>query len=414
MILDNLRIALHHLSCNKNRTIYTTVISFILGFLLLFLAIIDISIRVDGDKLSQDMYYEKMNDIYFDNNIDCNLLVQNTNLNISVFLDKNDAEKVIDEINNGNIYVDYYSINLTYINGSFEFNENHYNSVKCIDIDKYNFKLVNNNKTDKTKYLFVSDKFSKENNLNAGDVIKFKSDKTGNIFELEVVDIFISSEKEYDDLLFDISAINNNMFGITSFNIQINKNNNVKDTIKFNSNLVDNYKSMNEDYYYGCNNYSMYLKIQIFTNIFFYIVLVFLVIVMLLSIGIISNSILVLLDLNKSKIGLLRVIGIRNKDLLLILLFEIIMTVLFGLILSIILIYSFSFVLKNINMNIFNILYSFLDQKILLKYDVYLINDFYISILLISFLLLILILFLYKRIKNVIRINPVLLLRRDE
>ncbi len=428
MLIENFKIALHHLLSNKTRTIYISLISCILGFLSLFLLIMDISVRVNGDKLSEDMYYNKISNVENENNsILCNFYAESKYLNQIEYIEKKDVLTISDYINENDKYVDNYSIYLSFYDGLFEIlhdnndsNNKMYNSgIQCYDIKKCindnKIVLKNNNSPSDKLYLYVSEKYADKYNLKVSDKLKFQSVDKENIFEFEIVDIYSDFYDNYADVLFDVNALNDNIrFGVSSVSIKINKNNDVKDTIRFNKDLIDNYKSLNNKYYYGCDNYNMYLKIQVYTNIFFYLVLIFIVIVALLSILLISNSILVLLDLNKDKMGILKSLGLKNKDSLFIIIFEILATTILGFIVSIIFIYSFSYFIGIINTNIFKVLYSFIDSNTLLNFNIQLYNQFYILVVFVVIILLFLILFSYKNIRYIMKKSPILLLRRDE
>jgi len=399
MFISNLKFSLHHLKVNIGRTIYAIFISFLLSFLSLFLLIIDISMKYNGDHLAEDRYM-------YGDTIGAGVQILSIGQEVS-YLNKGKAKLLIDYINDNDKYI---------YDAYYAFSFKNKASLTAVNINKYGDKLKNKNLPTSDSFTYISEKYSTLTNKNIGDTIEsvYVINDIEYKYNFVIRDIIVDSSFE---IIQDISVIDNkdiyfDNMEMFSANIGITTKNDFNDTLKFNRELVAYLKNLNGGINKTfCDKLSEYEKTIMTTNIFFYVTLLLTIVVVLLSISIISNSSIIMLDLNKKNYGLLKVLGLKNKDSIMIMIFEILITLIFGMILGIIAIYSFMPVIKIIFNNMWQVIYSFIDISYLLEYNITITNGFYIPIIFIIIVVIFMILVSINNIKKILSRDSLMVIK---
>ena len=417
MIIEDLKIAIHQIFNNKIKTLFNVFLSFMLGSLTLFLLFVGISVKIDGYKVSEEYYYsEGYIDVSLSYSSSTSPIKYNDNL----------VKEIFDKISGYDDYIDSY---YTYIGSKFN---NYINRYPVYDINHMKNKglleLKYSNIPSSGEYVYVNEGYARINNLNKGDKVTIKYvDGAGDQREEYSYDFIIADMHNLlSPFIFDKSIFNieknldffNNLYISGFISARLNTKNDIEDTLKINRELVNFFNNTRNDEL-GIQTRGICEKLERFDNnnfiinLFFYADIVFAIISVFLSIGIIGNAISVLLDVNKKTLGLNKALGMKNKDVLLILMFEVLISILFGLILSIIFVLSLNKFMELIIGRIMNVLLlpcGLVEEGRI--YDV--ITPFYVPFIMIVLISIFILALSYKNIKKALYGNPIILIKKED
>ena len=422
MIIEDLKIAIHQIFNNKIKTLFNVFLSFMLGSLTLFLLFVGISVKIDGYNVSKEYYYSE-------DKISISLLNLGTTSAIK-YNDKYSVE-IFDKLASYDDYYDDY-IDEYYTNIGSMYNENLISRYPVYDVNHMSnkglLKLKYSNIPSLGEYVYVNESYAKSNNLDKGDKITIKyesgikNNKVEYVYDFTIADIHdMKTTFIFDKSIFNVkndSDFFNNLYISGYINLKLNTKNDIDDTLKINRELVNYFNNTRNDEL-GiqtrgiCEQLERFDNNNFIINLFFYADIVFAIISLFLSIGIIGNAISVLLDVNKKTLGLNKALGMKNKDVLYILMFEVLISILFGLILSIILVLSLNKFMELIIGRIMNVLllpYGLVEEGRI--YDV--ITPFYVPFIMIVLISIFILALSYKNIKKALYGNPIILIKKED
>ncbi len=400
MFINDFKIATRHLKKNYLRFIYNLFLSMVLCFLSLSIITTIITIKINGDNLSHDRYY-------MDENISLSAKTYSGGFSKKELFE---IDNYLKENNKYTLLFDFLATTDSSIDAFVICDINY-----CVN--KGIIKLKNNNLPN-TNYLYISYNYAKENNLNVGDTITrdfyFKKEKYSISFE--IADIF---EGNASDVIFDISILNDNntilqKLDIFMINIIINKDNDINDTINFQMELNRKLSKFNdENVEIKSTRFDEYSRIKMMTNVFFYVTLIFVIIIIILVTSIISHSSLIMIDLDKKSFALYKTLGMKNKDVSIIVLIEILLSFILGQLISILLFYGISNAIYKYLTKMYASLYNFIEKTYLDNYNIIMYNSFYIPLIYTFVITFALSIFSYNSIKKLFKKNTISLLNRE-
>ncbi len=417
MILDNISFSFHLIKNNKSKSILNAVISFMISFLVLFLLFIGISVKINGVRIAEDVFYS-------DKKVEIDKLSSDSEY-YKKYNDNNYYE-IFNSLEKYNDVIDDYYVEFKYKSGFLYNSYPIYNVNFLLENKKIELKYDSMNKLD--AYVYVNLKYANKYSIDVGDSLTIPLSNDGRIsYDFIVANIFEDKTDLNNDILFDYSFfknntnddIINNLFISKHLHIDINKNKDVSYTIiktKEIISIVNSFETSNSDYIAKSNQLDNYNNIILAIDILFYVLLTFIIIILLMTIGIISNLVNVLLDVNKKSIGLYKVLGMKNKDICLTLAIEIIIVFIIGFISSIIMEYSLTTFNQFVLNKIMNTILLMFDKYTLdlekLSYELYM--PFYVPMILIVLLSLLMLLFSWSNIKKIVHCNPISLVKKGE
>lgn len=384
---DRYKISLHNIKNNKSRSILTTIIVYIISLLIMTILCIGISFSNNMTAIVKE-YYQTSNEPI---QVEINLFQATTDGKI---FNKEVYQNVNQKILNHQSIIDYAIYRNDYgskvaIN-DYRFPMNYYYEI----IEGSNVSSFDSN----TNSVLVSSTYANEyynqtgNKLNPGDIIQYELDysilanggynyipKTKNLslqvkgfYKLKEMDInnygyYAQPLKESTDLIIDIGYLFNNIddFYIQSATYYYT----VTKTNFSNSELTDKLDAFVKDLSSVLPKYSdrdtimcSALTDMKMTNTIGLVIIgiaAFLCLVLiLLSIGSLANTIMISVDKNKKFIGLLKALGLNEKDLKSTIKLESITTIVSGIILAFLTIFAFKNVLSNLNLMLINTMFS--------------------------------------------------------
>ena len=357
MILEELKIALKQIFIHKNRAIYIFILSFFLGLLTIILSILSISIKNNGKDIayknyeSKDVYYAKF-DTYSD---DTDGITKNNFNNIIDYI--NIYSK---EVNLCTLHIKFLDINFGYISDlSLLENKGHITINEKANLSN-------------EKYVYLEKNYAIANNYNIGDeYIVTKEIENVGVFTYKykigaIYTINTNIVSSYN-IIFDKNAFNENAndFSLNFVSIQFEKNIDVKRIVDVNEKIIDYFIKLNNGGLKITSTYKYYSDVVFFTDLFFYITLALTILLLVTTIAILSNSINILIDVNKDYLGLLRIVGANNKIVRNIIIFELLIIVFSALLLSYVIFYSITPLIDLVFNKLLYSIFYFVDAKLL-------------------------------------------------
>ena len=404
MILSEIKIALRQVLIHKSRAIYIFLLSFFLGFLTIFLSIMSISIKINGTDIaymnyeSKDSYYAKFVCAKLDN--------------YSSFYLKNNYDEIINELNNYNNYIYYYKI---YVN----YGEKYFGTMSDVDLLENNKYISFDDRLDKLdndKYVYLEKNYADDLNLKSGDIFEyiFKLNSGSSItFNFKVAGVFnyLIEDKDNSNIILDKSVLlKSKDYSNGQVKIVFNKNSAIKDIISVNEKIIDYFNLSNDGNVNVYSTYKYYGDVITYTNIFFYISLLVIIILIISAVAILVNSINVLLDINKEFLGLMKVLGAKNKKIRNIIVYEIGFIVGLGLLLSLVMFDVLTYINKMVFIGLIYSIFYYIDANILNSCSMSCYG--YLPIVVLIIIMVIIILLSVRSIKKVLYGNAISMLRR--
>ncbi len=182
---------------------------------------------------------------------------------------------------------------------------------------------------------------------------------TQNVFsENSVEDLKVTINKTIDDYDYNLSlGLDNHLILINySLTNEDNTNDMIDKFIVLYKNLDKMYPTIIENYnsvqWVSSDSLSSLLKAKNSSLVIILVTIIVCILSLIATIGIIINSILISIDQNKTSFGILKALGINEKDSFEILLIEIIMNIVIGIIISSIIIFLLSKVLSSLSLKL--------------------------------------------------------------
>lgn len=382
-LLDRYKISLHNIKNNKSRSILTTVIVYIISLLIMAILCIAISFSSNMTSVIKE-YYEKA-----DEPISINYNLYGKSPDGKIF-DKSIYDSVSNIVSNHSEIVSYarysnsYGDNDIIIDYRFGLNEFYEiiegSNVTGQDVNKNNV-LVSAS--------FANDYYIANGvKLNPGDTIQYtftyeipeeeyRTFSKNKELELKVKGIFKSKDVEQESyqpilsanskIIMDIGYLFNEIQDMNvnsaSYYYNTTKTNFNDDELKDKlDSFVTELKSTLPKSEYGSSVYCNALEDLKMSSIIGLVIIglaTFLCLVLiLLSIGSLANTIMISVDKNKKFIGLLKALGLNEKDLKSTIKLESITTIVLGIVLSFLTIILLSNVLTDLNALIINSLFA--------------------------------------------------------
>ena len=430
-LLDRYKISLHNIKNNKSRSILTTAIVYVISLLIMVILCIGISFSSNTSNIIKTYYQtsdEAIDINYYNYGYEGGDVLDNSVYqNLSPILDE--YEEII-------LYSKY---------------ENNYNS-NGVFIQEHKFPLVehieimegsNVNKAhSNTNKILVSStyaqKYYRDNNklLKPGDTIKYsfgygvRTDEgyTTNVYkdlDLEVMGIYKVKElekKSYDsnvisgsdDLIIDASYLMSNVPHLYFTNVNYyynvsNSNFNDKELTNDLDNFVSELKNVlpserpDSDSIY-CNALADLKMSGLIGTIIIAIAAFLCLVLILLSIGSLANTIMISVDKNKKFIGLLKALGLNEKDLKSTIKMESITTIVLGVILSFLTIFLFKGMIGGLNEMLLNSMFSSYLSRI--EYSIIFTLPIYIPVIVLIFFVFFTLLFARGSMSKIAKTDP--------
>ncbi|MGM9969328.1 MAG: FtsX-like permease family protein [Anaeroplasma sp.] len=348
-ISDILRFAFYNIKKHKSRTIFTIIIVWIIGLLTMGILCLSIS------------FAKNMNTIYEEE-------IKSTGATIEV-----QKGESLDQIE--------YGIIQRTINSNSNNIEMVYGYGKGLFSCDFRYSL----------YQEIDKNLSNTNSIYLNS--KFKSDyNVGDTYILQNIEFIIFGfidNLQYDYLI-DFSFLYNN-FGLNTIIIELKKYDNYSLTIsnmkKLYQELCD--KIINQDYLVS-RGIELISRAHSLSLILISLASIFIIIILLMSIGCIVNTVKISVDENSMFIGIMSVLGVKNKDILIINILECFCSIIVGVIISYFSLIICSGLLKKILYFIFTIVAPSLIKN---NTNIIMLFPFYVPLLCGSMIILFTILF---------------------
>lgn len=311
---DEIRFAIHNILNNKVRSITTCFIVFLLSFILMAILSIGFSINYNLDLINEQRCKEIDPSIYMEGSY--NMLKSN--------------EKYIDDLleNNSELVksFSYISYDLMWIDYRF------FNNQFTIT----NGQTPNENMSG-LNYIYIYEGYQK--NYSLDDTYTFKNKNF-------IIKGFI--KEDYGVIIMDYKFYINNFDSLDKANLELSYSD-----ISFNK-YISKLEKLNENFSYiakktECNVLKIISQIQLYKTIIISLVTVLTILVGIMTIGNISNTIMISIDKNYHFLQMLKMLGATNKNILSINIFECIITMIVGVFFSFILLLMLSFVISDIS-----------------------------------------------------------------
>ncbi len=418
--IDRYKLSLHNIKNNRSRSILTTTIVFIISLLMIFILSIAISFSNNYNKIVTQYYQETDEEIsicYFNYDQD-NIYNFDYNNYQNVKQVINDNEEVIfNSLYTTNKYV---SLNL----------QNHRFS------NVYKYEIIEGRDTtyedENTNKVLVSANFVQqyyeENKILLKPSSTFRytfdeyisEDGYYKTYELifEVVGIYkdnMVSNGYYDyaiyaDIEYFLSKVEGSYIDSMVFYHQVTNTNFNK--VEFRENLQNIVDGLNDFIPKRKGNDTVYcyvlneIKLAELTSAIIIILAIFLCLVLiLLSIGSLSNTIMISVDKNKRFIGLLKALGLNEKDLKSTIKMESITTIVMGVLLSFLALYLAKEQISGINtMIISTICSSYLTD---IDYEIIYILPIYVPVIVLVFFIAFTLLFSRSSMSRIAKLDPI-------
>lgn len=425
--VDRYKISLHNISNNKSRSILTTMIVYIISFLIMAIVCVALTYYFNQNKI-MDKYYGTVGDatISYSNyngdksgrKLDKSLYPQ-----FKEVIDNHEKDISSIQFQINGLYdftvVDYdYAINLDVIEGSGITKKNKntnkvYISTNVVDTYYSNY----------GKSLEIGSKYNYTYSTYDGQM------GHQHTMELEVAGIFKAAKKDsYNSInaIIDVDYALNNFENavITSFTINYNI-----DKVSFNPNtfksglksLVNDLTNTLPKSYYSYTNSKNEqiskendsIRSETLSELNMYMIVGYVIlgfagalalILMLLSIGSLANTIVISVNKNKKFIGLMKALGLNERDLKSTIKYESMTTIVVGVLLAFITLFAVSSPLKYMSSEILEGSLSMYLARI--KYETTFEMPFYVPLLTIAFFILFTLLFSRSSMSKISKTDP--------
>lgn len=416
---DRYKLSLHNINNNKLRFILTTIIVYIISLLLTVILSVGISFSLNTNNIIKKYYSEATEYVvvsYFSG--EYSTIINNSNYSgvYDVIL-KHDSS-ISYSLHNANLYDDY---NLFLVDhGYFPFN-----FVEIIEGRAPVFSDANTNK------VLVSAEYAREyydltgEKLDLNDTINYsiRVDLDGDFkfieTQLEVIGIYKTKNVEIspfsyeDSIIMDIQyllSLDSDLYAhdlhyyydVTKVGFNINE---------FSDNLLNLVADLRDSLGEGYMDSSIYSSAE--NDIFVSKVLIFIVIVLsllfsliliLLSIGSLANTIMISVDKNKKFIGLLKALGLNEKDLKSVIKMESITTICLGVILAFVTIVVAKPILTGVNDMLVTAIFS--EYLIDIDYEIIFNIPIYVPAIVIAFFIVFTLIFARGSMAKIAKTDP--------
>lgn len=427
-LLDKYKLSLHNIKNNKSRSILTTVIVYIISLLIMIILCVGISFSINTSNIIKT-YYQTSNEPvkiqYYNYGSEGNVLDSNVYLSLSSVLEKNKEM----------ISYTSYSENSGYSNDLY-IQEHKFPVTESIEIiEGRNV----NGKDSKTNRVVVSANYAQEyynktnNLLKPGSILEYvyenyiyNEDGSGYLYSkalnLEVVGIYkhVETNKEKvtysrkGDIIIDAGYLINNVddlyYSVVEYFYNMPKSNfNDKEITQKLGTLVSELKDVLPD---GSRDYDsvncMALEELNMTKTIGIVIIAFAaflcLVLILLSIGSLANTIMISVDKNKKFIGLLKALGLNEKDLKSTIKMESVTTISIGIALSFITIFLFKGLIASLNELLLGSMFSSYLSEI--EYTILLSLPIYIPIIVLVFFVFFTLLFARGSMSKIAKTDP--------
>lgn len=428
-LVDRYKISLHNISNNKSRSILTTIIVYIISFLIMAIMCIAITYYINQNKIIYK-YYETVGetDVSY-NNYNGNKVGKKFDKELynefKIVIDKHSNDVSNIEFSMNNMYdvglTDYsYPIKLNIIEGT-GINQSIKNTNKIYVSSNFVSQYYNNY----GKQLNIGSKFnynysysSNNNNYENAEI------------ELEVAGIYtIEKKNNYNikNLYMDCEYVLNNFkySYISSFNIEYNIDKISFDSSRFKDGLKSLYEDVKEIMPLSYNRYTNgnnevvekeyeSVNCNVLEDLKMYVIIGYVIlgfagflalILMLLSIGSLANTIVISVNKNKKFIGLMKALGLNERDLKSTIKYESMTTIILGVLLAFGSLYLIKEPLTNISSGILESTFTMYLAKIK-DYAIIMEIPIYVPILTIVFFILFTLLFSKSSMSKISKTDP--------
>ena len=427
--VDRYKISLHNISNNKSRSILTTMIVYIISFLIMAIVCVALTYYFNQNRI-MDKYYGTVGEATISYNnyngdktgrkLDKSLYPQFKEV---ISKHEKDISNIKFQVNN--LYdftvVDYdYAINLDVIEGAGITNKNKNTNKVYISTS-----VVDSYYSAYGKSLEVGSKY----NYTYATYDSITQMGKQHALELEVAGIFKTAKIDsYNSInaIMDLEYALNNFENavITSFTISFNI-----DKVSFNPNTFkDGLKSLVNDltntlpksYYSYTNSKGEQIqkeddsvRSETLTELNMYMIVGYVIlgfagvlalILMLLSIGSLANTIVISVNKNRKFIGLMKALGLNERDLKSTIKYESMTTIVVGVLLAFITLFAVSVPLKYMSSEILEGSLSMYLARV--KYDITFEMPFYVPVLTIVFFILFTLLFSRSSMSKISKTDP--------
>lgn len=428
--IDKYKLSLHNISNNKSRSVLTTIIVYIISLLMTFILTIAISFSSNINKIIEKYYQESGEEV----SVNYNYYESDENSQNTQKLNKDNINRIIETAKRNEKVISYsgfatnassqdemfvqshdYPINdrIEIIEGS-NVNETHSNTNKALVSAEYALEYYNQY----NKKLNVGDTFDTK----IGFYSEFPFETT---ITLEVVGIYKIIENEEDEYSYIMSnglngfvmdieyllSINPNIFiqsfsyyyDVTNTNFNRDELTDLLKTFKTEIEEAAFCKDLKYNMIY-CNALSDLTSSKIISIVFIALALFLSLILILLSIGSLANTIMISVDKNKKFIGLLKALGLNEKDLKGVIKMESITTIVLGVILSFLTLYAFKGVITSLNDLLINSMFSSYINAV--DYQIVFSMPIYIPVIVVTFFITFTLLFARGSMTKIAKTDP--------
>lgn len=344
---DRYRLSLHNINNNRSRSILTTIIVYVISLLLTAIIAIGISFSSNLNEIMK---------AYYSN---CNTAVYTAYNNYSNedLLGSDKYDDVFDVVMEHEDAITY-TTHQTSIQGDIIFQDHRFPITKQIELLEGRLPTASDENTNK---VLVSADYANLYYLNNNIVLKpgskfeysvyyYNYDNGGNyVVEFEVIGIFMLSDSN-DNMLESNTEVIADLQYILSTNddiyvkqlhyyydvskIEFSINELRNRMISFEKDLKNVVGERENTFYVFGDAASELQSMQLMSIIVIAIAFIFTLVLILLSIGSLANTIMISVDKNKKFIGLLKALGLNEKDLKSVIKMESITTICLGVILA--------------------------------------------------------------------------------
>lgn len=344
---DRYRLSLHNINNNRSRSILTTIIVYVISLLLTAIIAIGISFSSNLTEIMKAYYSNSNTAVYTAYN-------NYSNENI---LGSDKYDDVFDVVMEHEDAITH-TMHRTSVQGDITFQDHRFPITKQIELLEGRLPTASDENTNK---VLVSANYANLYYLNNNIVLKpgskfeysvyyYDYDHGGNyVVELEVIGIFMLSDSK-DNILESNTEVIADLQYILSTNddihveqlyyyydvskIEFSINELRNRMISFEKDLKNVVGERENTFYVFGDAASELQSMQLFSIIVIALAFIFTLVLILLSIGSLANTIMISVDKNKKFIGLLKALGLNEKDLKSVIKMESITTICLGVILA--------------------------------------------------------------------------------
>lgn len=424
---DRYKLSLHNIKNNKSRSILTTIIVFVISILMIFILSIAISFSKNYNEIVMT-YFQKSGE-------DITIEYYGYGENDTYHLDLTEYEKIKNVINEHEETISYSKYE---VENYYEVGFQNHRFAKTNDIEIVEGTNATREHENTSKVLISTDfvqQYYETNNIVLKPNSTFEyvvsydrgNDEYGNSLlkeyklNLEVIGIFKHLNVENDffyygqtnDIIMDIeyflstveeAYISSFVYHYLATNTNFNKEEFVNNLQAVTDKLNDIIPKRGS--YESVNSVALSdIKLSNLLSVIIIVLASFLcLILILLSIGSLANTIMISVDKNKKFIGLLKALGLNERDLKSVIKMESITTIVFGVILAFIALYVFKEQVAYLNELLISSMFSFylvdIDYKI--TFDFYI----YVPIIVLIFFIVFTLLFARSSMSKIGKLDP--------